>query len=137
MAGGNIGDNRVNIFCRGGGSKIKEQDLQKKCDLYYAAIFSGIPFKRQNGLPSRMYELSITQGLSESFQVATAKEPINHEVNDSVVPDSIQLTTSKDSSNSSNEDIGNSNNSDPFQCDIMPSSYDEDETASIFMHFSR
>jgi hypothetical protein len=38
------------------------------------------------------------------------------------------LATAK---NSSNEDMDNSDNSDPCQCDIMPSSSDEDESASI------
>jgi hypothetical protein len=97
--------------------------------------------------------LSITQGLPDSFQVATAKYPINYEVNDDVAPDSFQVATAKDphnyevdddvasdsiqlattrySSNFSNEDIGNSDNSDPFQCDIMLSSSDDDETESI------
>jgi hypothetical protein len=41
------------------------------------------------------------------------------------------LATAKDSSNSSSEYIDNSDNSDLFQCDIMPYSSDEDETASI------
>jgi hypothetical protein len=30
-----------------------------------------------------------------------------------------------------NDDTEKSDNSDPFNCDIMPSSYDEDESASI------
>jgi hypothetical protein len=124
-------------FFAGGGRKIKDQDWQKIFDLYSAGIFSGISFEMQNGLPSRMYELSITQGVPDSFQlsttrgvpdrhsfeVATAKDPNNYEVNDDVVPDSIQLATA---TNSSNEDIDKSDNSDPFQCYIMPSSYDKD-----------
>jgi hypothetical protein len=47
-------------FLQGAGSKIKDQDWQKILDLYYAGIFSGISF---NGLPSRMYELPINQGV--------------------------------------------------------------------------
>jgi hypothetical protein len=42
MDGGNIGDNKESIFCRGGGNKIKDHDLQKSFDLYSASIFSGI-----------------------------------------------------------------------------------------------
>jgi hypothetical protein len=70
MAGGIIGDNRE-TFSAGEGSKIKDQDWQKIFDLYYAGIFSGISFEMQNGLPSRMYELSITQGVPDSFQLST------------------------------------------------------------------
>jgi hypothetical protein len=140
MAGGNIGDSRVNNFCRGG-SKIKDQDWQKILFyLYSAGIFSGILFEMQNGLPSRMYKLSITQGVPDSFQVSTthgvpdsfqvasAKDPSNYEVNYDAVTDSIQLATAN---NSSNENMDNSDNSNLFQCDIMPSSSDEGETASI------
>jgi hypothetical protein len=39
-------------FLQGGGSKIKDHDLQKIFDLYSAGIFSGISFEMQNGLPS-------------------------------------------------------------------------------------
>jgi hypothetical protein len=41
MGGGNTGDNKEHIFA-GGGSKIKDHDLQKIFDLYSAGIFSGI-----------------------------------------------------------------------------------------------
>jgi hypothetical protein len=131
------------FFWKGEVSKIKDQDWQKIFDLYSAGIFSGISFEMQNGLPSRMYELSITQGVSDSFQlpiaqgvpdifqVATEQDPSNYEVNDDVVPGITQLATSQASSNYSNEEIDNNDNSDPFQCDIMPSSSDEDDTASI------
>jgi hypothetical protein len=47
-------------------------------DLYYAGIFSGISFEMQNSLPSIMYELSTTQGVPDSFQIATAKDPCNY-----------------------------------------------------------
>jgi hypothetical protein len=63
---------------QGESSKIKDHDLQKIFDLYYAGIFSGILFEVQNGLPSRMYELSTTQGVPDSFQVITAKDPCNY-----------------------------------------------------------
>jgi hypothetical protein len=92
--------------------------------LYSAGIFSGISFKMQNGLPSQTYELSTIHGLPGSFQVATAKDPCNYEVN-GVVPDIILVATSNESPN---EEV---DNNDPYQCDIMPSSSDEDETASI------
>jgi hypothetical protein len=97
-AGGNIGDNRGNNFCRGGASKIKDQDWQKIFYLYYSGIFSGISFEMQNGLPSRMHEFSITQGVSDSFQmsttqgltdsfqVATAKDPHNYELKEDGIP---------------------------------------------------
>jgi hypothetical protein len=55
--------------------KIKDHDFQKEFVLYYAGIFSGISFEMQNGLPSRMYELSTTQGVPGSFQVASTKYP--------------------------------------------------------------
>jgi hypothetical protein len=80
-----------NFFAGGGQqktSKIKDQDWKKIFDLYSAGIFSCISFEMQNGLPSIMHELSITQegapdtfqmsttqGLPDSFQVATAKDP--------------------------------------------------------------
>jgi hypothetical protein len=40
MGGGNIGDNKESIFCRGGGSKIKDHNLQKLFALYSAGIFN-------------------------------------------------------------------------------------------------
>jgi hypothetical protein len=129
MAGGNIGD-----------SKIKGQNWQNIFDLYSAGIFSGISFEMQNGLPSQMYmlaitqgvpvsfQLSITQGVPGSFQVETAKDPSNYEANDDVVPDSIQFATAKDSSN---EDTKDSDNNDPSQKYIMPPSSDEDEDEDV------
>jgi hypothetical protein len=75
-----------------------------------------------------MYELSTTQGVHDSFQVATEKDPCNYEVNDGV-PDSIQVAKTKESSN---EEVDNSDNINPFKHDIMPGvSSDEDETASM------
>jgi hypothetical protein len=82
----------------GESSKIKDQDWQKLFVLYYAGIFSGISFKMQNGLPSQMHELLTIQGVPDSFQVATAKDPCNYEVNDGV-PDSIQVEIAKECSN--------------------------------------
>jgi hypothetical protein len=52
----------------------------------------------QNGLPSRMYEFSAIQDVPDSFQIATAKDPYNYEVNGGV-PDSIQVGTSKECPN--------------------------------------
>jgi hypothetical protein len=51
-------------FLSGEPRKIKDHDLQKIFDLYSAGIFSGISFEMQNGLPSRMHQLSIAQGVS-------------------------------------------------------------------------
>jgi hypothetical protein len=75
-----------------------------------------------------MYELSTTQDVPDSFQVATAKDPCNCEENDGL-PDSIQMAIAKESAN---EEDDNSNISDPFKCDIIPDvSSAEDETASM------
>jgi hypothetical protein len=75
-----------------------------------------------------MYELSAIQVAPDSFQVVTAKDPCKYEVNNGV-PDSIHATTAKESSN---EEVDNSDSSgDPYQCDTMPSSSDEDEIESI------
>jgi hypothetical protein len=75
------------------------------------------------------FQISTTHGLPDIFQVvATAKDPNNYEVKEYVVPDSILLASGK---KSSNEDMDKSNNSDPFHCGIIPSSFDEDESASI------
>jgi hypothetical protein len=124
----------------GGGSKIKDHHLQKIFDLYSAGIFSGISFEIQNGLPSIMYHLSITQGVSNShptltnhgvpgsFQFSTAKDPNNSGVVEYGVPDSILLASGM---NSTNDETDKSDYSDHFHCDIMSSSSDEDESASI------
>jgi hypothetical protein len=117
-------------FLQGEASKIKDQNWQKIYDLYSAEIFSDNSFEMQNGLPSRMHELSITQGVSDSFQISTTQglpysfqlatdnDPNNYEVKEDAVPYSIQLASGK---KSSNEDMDKSDNS----------SYDEDESASI------
>jgi hypothetical protein len=121
-------------------SKIKDHDLQKLFDLYSAGIFSGISFEMQNGLPSRMHQLLIAQGVSNTQPVLT-----NHGV-----PDSFKPSTTKDPKhyglpkdglsnryplvlgmNPSHDNTDTSENSGPFNCDIQPSSSDEDESASI------
>jgi hypothetical protein len=79
-------------FLLGESSKIKDQDWQTLFVLYSAVIFSGISFNMQNGLLSRMYELSTIQGVPESFQVSTTKDPCKYEVNGGVT-DSIQVAT--------------------------------------------
>jgi hypothetical protein len=76
-------------FLQGEPSKIKEHYLQKIFDLYYAGIFRGISFEMQTGLPSRMHQLSIAQGVSNIHPTFT-----NHGV-----PDSFQLLTVKDPNN--------------------------------------
>jgi hypothetical protein len=87
-----------------------------------------------------MHELSITQGVSnslpilttqglpDSFQLSTAKDPNTYELEEDGVPDIILLASGM---NLQNNDTDKSDNSDPFHCDIMPSSSDEDESASI------
>jgi hypothetical protein len=114
--------------------------LQKIFYLYCAGIFRSILFEMQNGLPSRMHEFSITQGvynrlpmlttqgLPDSFQLSTAKDPNNYGVKKDGVPENILLASGM---NSSNDDMDKSENSDPFHCDTMPSSSDEDELESI------
>jgi hypothetical protein len=72
-----------------------------------------------------MYELSTIQVVPDSFQVATAKDPCNYGANGGVPDSSIQVATAKESPNTEGD------NSGPYQCDIMPSSPNEDETASI------
>jgi hypothetical protein len=131
---------RKAISAGGGGSKIKDHDLQKIFDLYSAGIFSGISFEMQNGLPSRMHQLSITQGVSnshptltnpgvpDSFQLSTDNDPKNYEVVEDGVPVSILLASGM---NFPNDDMDKSDNNDPFHCDVMPSSSDEDKSASI------
>jgi hypothetical protein len=140
MGGGNIGDNKESNFAGGGGSKIKDHDLQKIFDSYSAGIFIGISFEMQNGLPYRMHQWSFSQGVSnihptltnhgvpDSFQFSTAKDPNNYGVPEDGVPDSILLASG---TNPPNDDTDKSDNSDPFHCDIMPSSSNEDESASI------
>jgi hypothetical protein len=83
----------------------------------------------QNGLPSRMHQLSITQGVSNShptltnhgvpdiFQLSTDKDPNRYGVKEDGVPDSILLASGM---NSPNDDTDKSDNSDPLHCDIMP-----------------
>jgi hypothetical protein len=94
----------------------------------------------QNVLPYRMHQLPITQGVSnihptlanhgvpDSFQLSTAKDPNNYGVPKDGVPDSILLASGM---NPPNYDTDKSDNSDLFHCDSMPSSSDEDESASI------
>jgi hypothetical protein len=94
----------------------------------------------QNGLPSGMYQLSITQGLynihpsltnhgvRDSFQLPTAKDPNHYGVPEDGLPDSYSLVSGM---NPPNDDTDKSDNSDCFNCVIMPSSSDEDESASI------
>jgi hypothetical protein len=127
-------------FFAGGPSKIKDHDLQKICVLYSAGIFSGISFEMQNGLPSRMHQLSIAQGVPnihptltnhgvpDSFQLSTDKDPNNYGVPEDGVPGSFSFASGI---NLPNDDTDKSHNSYPFHCDIMPSSSDEDESASI------
>jgi hypothetical protein len=121
-------------------SKIKDHDLQKPFDLYSAGIFSGISFEMQNGLPSRMHKLSIAQGVSnihplltnhgvrDSFQLSTAKDPKHYGLPEDGLSDRYPLVSGM---NPSNDDTDRSENSYPFNCDILPSSSDEDEPASI------
>jgi hypothetical protein len=125
-------------FLQGGPGKIKDHDLQKIFDLYYAGVFSSISFEIQNFLPSRMHQLSITQGVSnihptltnhgvpDSFQLPTAKDPNNFGVVEGGVPVSNLLSPGM---TSQNDDTDKSDNSDPFHYDIMPSSSDEDKSA--------
>jgi hypothetical protein len=87
-----------------------------------------------------MHQLPITQGASnshptltdpgvpDSFKRSTAKDPNNYEVVEDGVSVSILLASGM---NSPNDDMDKSDNSDPFHCDIMPSSSDEDKSASI------
>jgi hypothetical protein len=94
----------------------------------------------KNGLPSRMYQLSITHGVSnshttltyhsvpDSLQLPTANDPNAYGVVEGGVSDSILVASGL---NSPNDDTYKSDNSDPFHCDIMPSSSDENESASI------
>jgi hypothetical protein len=63
-------------------------------------------------------------GNTRCLALLTHLYPCNYEVNGGV-PDSIQVETTKESPNEEVE------NSDPYQCDIMPSSSDEDKTVSI------
>jgi hypothetical protein len=140
MGGGNIGDNKQSNSCRGGRSKIKAHDLQELFDLYSADIFSGISFEIQNGLPSIMHQLSIVQvvpnihptltnpGLPDSFQLPTDQDPNNYGVTEDGMPDSFSLASGM---NLPNDDTDKSHNSDPLHCYIIPSSSDEDESASI------
>jgi hypothetical protein len=60
-----------------------------------------------------MYYLSILDGLPNSFQVATTKDPCNYQVNDihGDVPDSIRVTA-KDLKNDEAKDTSNIDTSD-------------------------
>jgi hypothetical protein len=111
------------LILQGEPSKIKDYDLQKMFDLYSAGIFSSISFEMQNGLPSRMHQLSITQGVStshptltnhvvpDSFQLSTAEDPTTYGVVEDGVPVSILLASGM---NSPNDDTDKSDNSDPI-----------------------
>jgi hypothetical protein len=130
VGSGNIGDNKESNFCRGEPNKIKDHDLQKIFDLYSAGIFSGISFEMRNGLPSRMYQLSTTHGVSnshpaltnhgvpDSFQRSTVKDPKHYGLPEESLPGSILLASGM---NSPNDDTDESDNSGPFHCNIMPS----------------
>jgi hypothetical protein len=140
MGGGNTGNNKENNFLQGEPSKIKDHDLQKIFDLYYAGIFSGISFEMQNGLPSRMHQLSITKGVynihplltnhgvPDSSQLSTANDLKHYGLPEDGLPDIYSLVSGM---NPPNEDTDKSDNSDRFNFNIMPSSSDEDESASI------
>jgi hypothetical protein len=92
-------------FLQGEPSKIKYHDLQKIFDLYSAGIFSDISFKMKNGLPSRMHQLSIAQGVytihpsltnhgvPDSFQHPTANDPKHYGVPEDGLPDSYSLVS--------------------------------------------
>jgi hypothetical protein len=94
----------------------------------------------QNGLLSRMHQLSIAQGVSnihplltnhgvpDSFQLSTDKDPKHYGLPEDGLPDRYSLVSGM---NPSNDDTDISDNSDCFNCDIMPTSSDEDESASI------
>jgi hypothetical protein len=131
------------VIFAGGPSKMKDHDLQKLFDLYSAGIFIGISFEMQNGLPSRMHQLSIAQGVANThptltnhgvpdrFELSTAKDPDNYGVPKDGVPDSIILASRTNLPNPLNDDTDKSDNIDPFHCNIIPSSSDEDGSASI------
>jgi hypothetical protein len=94
----------------------------------------------QTGLPSRMHELTIaqgvsnilpmltTQGLPDMFQLSTAKDTHNYGVKEDCVPESILLESLMNSPKDGTDKI---DNIDPFHCDIMTSSSNGDESASI------
>jgi hypothetical protein len=130
-------------FLKGEPRKIKDHDLHKIFAIYYAGIFRGISFEMQNGLPSRMQQLSIAQGVSNIhptltyhgvtciFQLSTDNDSDTYGVPEDVVLDSILLASGTNPPNPPNDDTDKSDNSDPFHCDIIPSSSNEDESASI------
>jgi hypothetical protein len=104
-------------------STIKDHDLQKIFVLYSAGIFSGISFEMQNGLPSRMHQLSIAQGVSnihpsltyhgvpDIFQLSTDKDPKHYGVTEDGLPDSYSLVSGM---NPPNDDTDKIDNSHPF-----------------------
>jgi hypothetical protein len=98
-------------------SKIKDHNLQKIFDLYSAGIFRGISFEMQNGLPSRMHQLSIAQGVynihpllinhgvPDSFQLPTAKDPKHYGVPEDGLPDSYSLVSGMNTPNDDAEKV--------------------------------
>jgi hypothetical protein len=70
-------------------------------------------------------------GVLDSFEFSTAKDPNNYGVLEDGVPDSIVLASGTNLPNPPNDDTEKSDNSDYFHCVIMPSSSDEDKSASI------
>jgi hypothetical protein len=129
---------QVKHFLQGCPSKIKDHDLQKIFDLHSSGIFSGISFEMQNGLPSIMHQLSIAHVvakihpmLTDHGGLSTVKDPNNYGVPEDGVPDIIVLSSGTNLPNPPNDDTDKSDNSDPFHCDTMPSSYYEDKSATI------
>jgi hypothetical protein len=67
-------------------------------------------------------------GVPDGFQISTAKDLNNYGVAEDGVLDSTLLASEM---NSPNDETDKSENGDHFHCEIMPSSSDEEESASI------
>jgi hypothetical protein len=62
--------------------------------------------------------------IASNFQLSTANDPTHYGVPEDGLPDSYSLVSGM---NPPNDDTDKSDNSDRFNCDIMPSSSDEDK----------
>jgi hypothetical protein len=130
-------------FLEGGAAKSKTT-ICRKYSIYILQAYSAVfHLKCKMAFYLECTNFSISQGVynihpmltdhgvPDSFQLSTAKDPNNYGVPEDGVPDSILLASGTGPLNPPNDGTDKSDNSDPFHCDIMPSSSNEDESASI------
>jgi hypothetical protein len=75
---------------------------------------------------SNIHPLLTNHGVPDIFQLPTAKDPKHYGLPEDGLPYRYSLVSGM---NPPNDDTYRSDNSDRFNCDIMPSSSDEDESS--------